>query len=173
MVLSKTTERTNYSNWQNNLVLPESIQTRKGEFSSSNILEDRIKFISYYNNGNVKELSKSEGTRIVYVWGYNDQYPVAKIENATYSEVESVLGVGFNLGNSGLTPTQESNLRTNTILSKAMVSTYTYDPLIGVTSMTDAKGYTMYYEYDEFNRLKHVKDKDGNILSENQYNYKQ
>jgi YD repeat-containing protein len=54
----------------------------------------------------------------------------------------------------------------------AQVTTYTYDPLIGVTSITDPKGYTIYYEYDEFNRLKQVKDADGNILSNNQYNYK-
>ena len=52
-----------------------------------------------------------------------------------------------------------------------MVSTYTYDPLIGVTSMTDPRGQTIYYEYDEFNRLKHVKDQDGNILSKNDYHY--
>jgi len=53
-----------------------------------------------------------------------------------------------------------------------MVTTYTYDPLIGVTSVTDPRGYTMYYEYDEFQRLEFVKDEDGNIYSENQYNYK-
>jgi YD repeat-containing protein len=52
------------------------------------------------------------------------------------------------------------------------ITSYTYDPLIGVTSMTDARGNVMYYEYDNLNRLKHVKDKDGNILSENLYNYK-
>jgi YD repeat-containing protein len=54
-----------------------------------------------------------------------------------------------------------------------MVTTYTYDPLIGVTSITDPKDYTVYYEYDDFNRLKQVKDADGKILSENEYNYKQ
>ncbi len=57
-------------------------------------------------------------------------------------------------------------------LPNAMVSTYTYDPLIGITSMTDPKGYTMYYTYDDLNRLKTIKDQQGNILSENEYHYK-
>ena len=57
-------------------------------------------------------------------------------------------------------------------LPNALVTTYTYDPLIGVTSMTDPRGSTIYYNYDAFNRLKHVKDQDGNILSKNDYNYK-
>lgn len=53
-----------------------------------------------------------------------------------------------------------------------MVTTYTYDPLIGVTSITDPKGYTTYYEYDDFNRLKRVKDADEKILSQSEYHYK-
>ena len=62
-------------------------------------------------------------------------------------------------------------LRTN--LPGAMVTTYTYKPLIGVSTITDAKGDQITYSYDSFNRLQFVKDKSGNILSENQYNYKQ
>ena len=55
----------------------------------------------------------------------------------------------------------------------SMVTTYTYDPLIGITSATDPRGYTTYYDYDGFGRLNQVKDADGHILSANEYNYKQ
>ena len=65
-----------------------------------------------------------------------------------------------------------NELRDLPILSDAMITTYTYDPLVGTTSMTDPKGYTTFYEYDEFNRLKSVKDADGNLYSTNEYNYK-
>jgi YD repeat-containing protein len=63
-------------------------------------------------------------------------------------------------------------LRTNVSLANAMITTYTYKPLIGVSTITDPKGDKMSYEYDTLNRLKWVKDKAGNILSENQYHYK-
>jgi len=56
--------------------------------------------------------------------------------------------------------------------SDASMSTYTYTPMVGTTSQTDAKGQTTYYEYDEFQRLKNVKDQNGNIIKKNIYHYK-
>lgn len=53
----------------------------------------------------------------------------------------------------------------------AQMSTYTYDPLVGMTSSTDAKNETTTYEYDNFQRLKNVKDKNGNIIKQTTYHY--
>jgi len=53
----------------------------------------------------------------------------------------------------------------------ALMSTYTYDPLVGVTSSTDAKNQTTYYEYDGFQRLLNIRDHNGNILKSYDYNY--
>jgi len=54
----------------------------------------------------------------------------------------------------------------------SQMTTYTYKPLIGMTSMTDAKGMTTYYEYDGFGRLKLEKDQYGNVTKNYSYNYK-
>lgn len=54
----------------------------------------------------------------------------------------------------------------------AQITSYTYKPLVGMTSMMDPKGMTTTYEYDDFGRLKWVKDQNGNILKENTYHYK-
>jgi hypothetical protein len=53
----------------------------------------------------------------------------------------------------------------------ALMTTYTYAPLIGETSMGDPNGKLTYYDYDSFNRLKNIKDFQGNILKNYQYNY--
>lgn len=53
----------------------------------------------------------------------------------------------------------------------ANIITYTYDAMGDVTSTTDAKSLTTYYEYDSFQRLKNVRDKDKNILKSFCYNY--
>jgi len=56
--------------------------------------------------------------------------------------------------------------------STAQMSTYTYDPEIGMTSATDIKGEVTTYEYDGFQRLVTIRDKDGNILKHFDYHYK-
>jgi YD repeat-containing protein len=52
------------------------------------------------------------------------------------------------------------------------MTTYTHDPLIGVTSKTDPNNITEFYTYDGLGRLKLVLDFDGNILKQYDYNYK-
>lgn len=53
----------------------------------------------------------------------------------------------------------------------AQMKTYTYAPLIGMTSSSDPAGLTTYYEYDGLNRLLHVRDIDYNILKKYDYQY--
>ena len=55
---------------------------------------------------------------------------------------------------------------------EATSATYTYDPLIGVTSKTDNNGQTAIYEYDSFQRLINIKDQNGNIIKNNSYRIK-
>ena len=113
---------------------------------------------------------QADGTTIAYIWGYDRQYIIAKVENATYSQIEALSSFGDHFSiEEGLSSDQESQLRA---IAGAMVTTYIHKPSVGVTSIIDPRGNTIYYEYDEFNRLQFIKDKDGNIVSENQYNYK-
>lgn len=53
----------------------------------------------------------------------------------------------------------------------ANMVTYTYDAAGDLTSSTDAKGATTYYEYDSLQRLLNIKNKDGNIVKSFCYNY--
>ncbi len=55
---------------------------------------------------------------------------------------------------------------------KAQLMTYTYDPLAGITSQSDAGGNIQYYEYDQMNRLKLIRDMDRNVLKVMDYQYK-
>ncbi len=171
-------QRTNFREWGTNLVLPEYIKTAK----SVEGLENRMVYYNYDNKGNPLEVSQADGSHIYYIWGYNKEYPIVKIENFTSSQVSSIqslITAAENASNTDTSLSTENTLReklaairNHSSLQNAMVTTYTYDPLVGVTSITDPKGYTMYYEYDAFNRLEHVKDAEGNLLSTNDYNYK-
>jgi YD repeat-containing protein len=53
----------------------------------------------------------------------------------------------------------------------AQMTTYTYEPLIGMTSQTDATGKATYYEYDGNGRLMLIRDQDKNVIKKIGYNY--
>lgn len=131
-------------------------------------------FTKYDNQGNILECKTETGMIISIIWGYNKTKPIAKFENATYLEIASALGItlelleNYNENNLNLI----DNLRNNTMLPNAMLTTYSYVPLFGVSTITDTRGVKTYYEYDSSGRLKFVKDKDLNILQEYCYNYK-
>ncbi|ALM08801.1 hypothetical protein SB49_14050 [Sediminicola sp. YIK13] len=163
-------QQNDFKVWDSNLISIESLKTSKG----NSPLEPRIVYHAYDERGNPLEVSKAEGPSTCYIWGYNKQYPVAKIENARYTQIEALPGFGqnFSLGTGTLNSTQLQTLRSHSSMLGSMVTTYTYNPGVGITSITDTKGLKVTYEYDDFNRLKAVKDANGNLLSENQYKYK-
>jgi YD repeat-containing protein len=53
----------------------------------------------------------------------------------------------------------------------AQVTTFTFRPLVGMTSQSDPNNRTVYYEYDGLQRLSAIKDEAGNITKTIQYNY--
>jgi YD repeat-containing protein len=53
----------------------------------------------------------------------------------------------------------------------AQMTSYTYQPLIGMTSETDPSGKSTTYQYDALDRLYLVRDNDGNIIKRDCYTY--
>ncbi|NQD71726.1 hypothetical protein HP439_13430 [Sphingobacterium shayense] len=51
------------------------------------------------------------------------------------------------------------------------ITTFTYAPLKGVTSITDTKGVTEFYLYDDFQRLYQILDNDRFLKKSIEYNY--
>ncbi len=176
-----SSQKTIYKDFNNGLYLPEIIQTSKG----SQVIDDRVVYHNYDNKGNPTEVSKKDGTSVVYIWGYHQTQPIAKLEGVTLSTLskntidnlqtlsnrDNDRTLGYQ-GKEGDLREALAALRSLPELSKALITTYTYDPLIGITSITDPRGYVMYYEYDNLNRLEFIKDAAGNIVQETQYNYK-
>src|SRR5690606_16366328 len=46
-----------------------------------------IEFVDYDSYGNVTEIKDKAEIYSSYIWGYNGQYPVAKVKNARYDEI--------------------------------------------------------------------------------------
>lgn len=136
-------------------------------YSGSSIKENYNRYIK----GKPQEYTR-DNIKSVYLYGYSKQYPIAKIENATFSEVARALGIS----ESALENYNESHIgQINGLRAKKpewMITTYTHIPLVGVKTVTDPRGRRTTYEYDGFNRLKHIKDHNGDILEAYDYHYK-
>jgi len=157
----------------NNLILPKYTFSGKATNNTNYVTsEKKVTYDKYDSKGNIQQYTLESGVPVTILWGYNQTQPIAKVENASYSQIATALGTTT----ANLDTYNEGQLTTiNTlrgVLPNAMVTTYTYSPLIGVSSITDPKGDVITFTYDSFGRLLNVRDKDNNILSENKYQYK-
>ncbi|MEA4918881.1 hypothetical protein [Proteiniphilum sp.] len=132
-------------------------------------------------NGRIVEKKLKDDIPVVYLWSYSNEYPIAEIENASYSHVETALG-GANAvaafankvsPSIGEIKTFLAPLSNNSNTKNALINYYTYKPLIGMTSKTEPNGITTFYEYDSFGRLQYIKDHNGKIIEKYDYHYKQ
>ncbi|MFT3855873.1 MAG: hypothetical protein QM733_24570 [Ilumatobacteraceae bacterium] len=55
--------------------------------------------------------------------------------------------------------------------ANAQMTTYTYSPLVGMTTQCDVDSRCTYYFYDPLGRLQMIKDQDGNIVKTIDYHY--
>lgn len=141
--------------------------------------ETLLNYHNYSSRGQVLSVSRDANSKTSYLWSYNNQFPIAEIKNVSYEDVKTALGGQSVIDDfSSRIPTdQQVNdfvqvLKGNPALKKSSITAYTYKPLVGMTSITDAKGMTIYYEYDDYGRLKLEKDRYGNIIKNYSYHYK-
>ena len=146
-------------------------------------LEVRITYLNYDSYGNPLYITKDDATKIVYLWSYNGQYPIAEINimSYTYTEIENIVKSVFSVTSidalSKQTTPTEAKLKDGSLqnaLPNALVTTYTHKPLVGMLTATDPRGVTTYYDYDAFGRLKEtyiIENGVKKIIQVNEYHY--
>lgn len=207
---------------------------------------------NYNKKGKPGLVKKFDNTKIIHLWGYQNQYLITKAENASYTDIACtsfeddcsgsnwIVGStsrntgdartgekSYNLGSGQITKTglsvndtyivsywsrsgtvsisnSSGSVKTgrtaggwthyehtiipstativlsgNSIIDElrlypldALITTYTYRSLVGMTSETDPSGRTLFYEYDGFGRLQYVRDDNGKIIEEYHYHYR-
>jgi len=173
--ISKT--ETKYDN--PNHLFPSSLFSYDFENNAS---ED-VTIDQYNSKGNIQQYTTKEGISTTIIWGYNQNHPIAKVEGMKLSDIQqSYIDAVVNASNEDASnPASEpdliaalDNFRKSTALQNAQITTYTYDPLIGVTSITSPSGLRQIYLYDFAGRLKEIRENNlsGRLLKEFKYNYK-
>ena len=162
------------------LVLPLYV---KSFDNLNNTPSTEITYDKYDSKGNLQQYTTKEGIPTTIIWGYNNTQPIARIEGAKLADIpQSLID---NIVNSSINDAQLSTdaseqslisaldvFRNNAVLSGYQITTYSYDPLIGVRSITPLSGIRELYKYDIANRLEKVIDINGKVLKEYKYNYK-
>jgi YD repeat-containing protein len=167
--------KTNYdywngSNWSTsptNIIVPRTVDSKSKDQSA---YETRMRYYSYDDKGNPTTVLKENDVKKTYLWGYNKNYPVAEIIGADYATASTYFTQSV-LDNPVSDASMRNHLNNLRNIPGAFVTTYTYKPSVGITSQTDPNGRTIYYEYDAFNRLVIIRDKDNNVIKKICYNY--
>jgi len=134
--------------------------------------------VDYDEHNNIVTVRKFSDAPVAYVWGYNYSMVVAEVKNATYQDVLSVIGqtaidqLNNNPGSDNNVRQVLSVLRGSPALKKSIITTYTYDPLFGVSSITDNNNQSAYFKYDPSGRLISIRDNNGNIVKNIEYHYR-
>ncbi|WP_343662757.1 hypothetical protein [Chryseobacterium mucoviscidosis] len=144
-----------------------------------------VTYDQYDIKGNLQQYTTKDGIPTTIIWGYNQTQPIAKIIGGKLSDIQQSLidsiVTASNTDASAAPGNDESaflalldSFRKDPSMAGYQVTTYTYDPLIGVRSITPPSGIREVYLYNSANRLKEIRENNqtGNILKEFKYNYK-
>ncbi|MCS4300666.1 RHS repeat protein [Chryseobacterium sp. BIGb0232] len=136
----------------------------------------------YDDKGNLLQARGKDNVPVTTIWGYYQTYPIAKIEGLSFNQVsvlQSVIAAVSASNADADNPDNEAvllqaleNMRKDPALKDYVMTTSTYDPMIGVTNSISPNGMKTTYVYDAFNRLIKIMDGNGKTVSEYQYNYR-
>lgn len=165
--------------------LPLPYEVWSKDLQNNTTLHKELSYDLYDDKGNIQQYT-SKDIPVTIIWGYNDTQPIAKIEGALYDQIKTnafitaIITASNTDASKGTFNSEQAlitaldNLRKSANFSGYQITTYTYDPLVGVRSITPPSGIREVYLYDAANRLKEIREESdtGKLLKEYQYNYK-
>lgn len=162
------------SGWSSNadLILPSTIRSQ----FMSDPPEIRLNYGAYDSKGNLLTVYYEKGIKNSFLWSYDGHYPIAEIKNASYAELETVLGAS-NIASFANQHNPTTAMIDNFLaplkasLPNTQITSYYYQPLVGLIKQKDIKDLSIYYEYDDLQRLKYIKDDQGNIIKSFKYHF--
>ena len=162
-------------------------------YKKDNILINDNRYSAYYHfeykNDRILKQWKNGGSKTYFYYGYNNEYPIIKVETKDDICLEKIISnikpnLELFLQDTIKDASEEmqkerwgdfnKKIREDLTLKKNMVTTYTYSPGLGISSLTDPMGITIFYRYDNWGRLietYHYINKKNKIIKKYRYNY--
>jgi hypothetical protein len=123
-------------------------------------------FTKYDSQGRILEAVDKAGVYTSLLWGHNNTLPIVKGDGISHANLSAAFAAsqGANF---------EADIRNHTNTADGFVSTYQHNPLVGVLEQGDPNSLNTSFVYDENYRLHHIKDDDGNVVQQYDYNFEQ
>jgi YD repeat-containing protein len=152
-----------------------------GNLTSSTFYKKRYS-LNLDASGNLLSINKEDISPTSFIYGYNNTKPIVAIENIDYSQISTAIlssirnhtfsesgQVGDIIADINFVKSSLGSLYKD---KNCLITIYTYKPLVGVTSMTNPLGATIFYEYDLSGRLQYIKDNNGKVIEHYKYHFK-
>lgn len=126
----------------------------------------------YSAQNNLVQVDRRGGQSTCHIWSYGNKLPIAKVRNASYNEVSTVLGNALSELENGIPSVTDimSNISLlRDVQSMSEITVYNYKIGVGLISVTDLNGQNLHYTYDHFNRLESVLDNENKWLKTYEY----
>ncbi|WP_265131654.1 DUF5977 domain-containing protein [Chryseobacterium oranimense] len=155
--------------------------------TSTEIADDEIIYDQYDTNGNLLEYHTKSGVSTSIIWAYDQTAPIVKVEGIGYSALLALPGMSAVISDLQAKATADiddsteqvlntalDNFRKNQYLTNYLITTYTYNPLVGISSITSPNGIRDNYKYNSStNRLEKITTGSNEILKEFKINFTQ
>lgn len=184
-----------YKQLSNGMIVPDSVYRLKpseagtlsypsvnaqGKMDKNAAYEYMEHYYAYSATGRPMQINRRGEAPVALYWGYNDRYVTARAENCIHYAIDSnanfknYMAQLENFGtvtDSNRAAFNQLNRLLRQTLSTALLTTYTYDPLLGITSECNPSGDTIFYEYDSYGRLARTRNTNGEVIQEYEYHY--
>ncbi|MEX0275356.1 MAG: hypothetical protein AB3N16_13355, partial [Flavobacteriaceae bacterium] len=139
-----------------------------------NEIEVRFEYDTYNRDGKPLKFRKDNGPWTEIIWGYENVYPIAQIYNAPENgtPLENILNETLILDSNSTAATIKGEIdkvRDHADYQGTMISSYAFDPMVGMVQSQDERSYTTSYVYDPRERLAQIKDEDNRIIQDYKY----
>lgn len=119
-----------------------------------------VKIHSRGRNRNIESITEFGKPVTSYIWGYNNLYPIAKLEGVTATQLNGV---------------SRSNMshvsQLDELFPDALITRYDYKPQVGMTNCKEPNGLQHYYAYDIYGRLTSIaQENSSSITKKFEYN---
>lgn len=132
-----------------------------------------VESYQYDDKGNLIERTDTRGISESYLWGYKGCYPVARVNNSSFDDLNQLLNNSANTIRDTATLSDNKFIELKNLGSQqpnSLYSLYRYRTGVGLTEVVKPNLSTTTYQYNGYGKLTEIRDNGGHLIEQYDYN---